>query len=45
MRKEKEPACHEQDYLNHFLVEQINRISVEDQAEQMKEELDEHETP
>lgn len=39
MRKENEPGCEEQDYLNHFLVEQINRITVEEQEEQMKEEL------
>ncbi|WP_409252379.1 hypothetical protein V1502_20180 [Bacillus sp. SCS-153A] len=44
MKKEKDPDCNELDYLNHFLIEQINRISVEDQEKQMKAELDNHET-
>lgn len=40
MEKEKEPGCEELDYMNHFLIEQINRISVEDQEKQMKDELE-----
>jgi hypothetical protein len=40
MKKEKESDCNELDYLNHFLIEQINRITVEDQEEQMKAEVD-----
>jgi hypothetical protein len=44
MKKEKDTDCNEQDYLNHFLINQINRITVEDQAEQMKEELDNSES-
>jgi hypothetical protein len=39
MKKDKEPRCDEMDYLHHFLIEQINRITVEDQGEQMEEEL------
>ncbi|MGM0843387.1 MAG: hypothetical protein ACQEUT_00315 [Bacillota bacterium] len=38
MMKEKD-SCDEQDYLNHFLIQQINRITVEDQEEQVKEEI------
>ncbi|MGF2618382.1 hypothetical protein ACQUWN_22605 [Rossellomorea aquimaris] len=39
MKKDNEPVCDEKDYLHHYLIEQINRISVEEQEEQMKEEL------
>jgi hypothetical protein len=40
MNKDKELECDEErDYLQHYLIEQINRISVEEQEEQMREEL------
>ncbi|WP_456272913.1 hypothetical protein [Bacillus sp. AK031] len=40
MKKGEELECNEErDYLQHFLIEQINRISVEEQEEQMREEL------
>ncbi|WP_168413194.1 hypothetical protein [Bacillus salacetis] len=45
MEKDKQPDCKEQDYLNHFLIEQINRITVEDQGEQMEEELENTDLP
>ncbi|WP_171016948.1 hypothetical protein [Pseudalkalibacillus caeni] len=41
MKKENKTECNEEmDYLRHYLVEQINRITVEEQEEQMREEME-----
>lgn len=39
MKKENSPECDEKDYLHHYMIEQINRITVEEQEEQMKNEI------
>ncbi|WP_157888135.1 hypothetical protein [Bacillus marinisedimentorum] len=42
MEKEKETVCNEeQDRLNHYLIDMVTKVIVEEQEEQMKEELEE----
>lgn len=43
MNKEQEPFCNEDmDRFNHYLIEQITKISVQEEEERMKEEITQH---